>query len=202
MATGGRAVLLVGPALLLATLTGSQPATRADGPAAPTAAAGTTAVVDTFRSTRSYDAVAVPVRLRIPAARIDTVVRAVGRSADGAIAVPDSPHLAAWYEEGPRPGQRGPAVIVGHVDSQDGPGVFFHLAELPRGAVIHVDAADGTTVTFRVTGLSRVPKSRFPTDLVYSPTLQPSLHLVTCGGGFDHATGSYRDNVIVYAAPT
>src|SRR5206468_11505451 len=106
------------------------------------------------------------------------------------------------YAEGPRPGEPGPAVVLGHVDSASGPAVFYHLAELRPGAVIYVDRADGSAVSFRVTELSMVPKTSFPTQLVYSPTLQPSLQLVTCGGSFDRRARRYRDNVIVFAVPT
>jgi hypothetical protein len=79
--------------------------------------------------------------------------------------------------------------------------MFYRVAALPRDAQIVVDRADGSTVAFRVSGTQRVPKVEFPTDLVYGPTLEPSLRLVTCGGSFDRATGTYRDNVIVYADP-
>jgi hypothetical protein len=156
---------------------------------------------DSFRSSRSYDAVAPPVRLRVPAARVDTQLERLGRATGGTISVPKSPYVAGWYVEGPRPGQLGPAVILGHVDSKAGPGVFFHLTELNPGAVISVDAADGTSRNFLVTAIDRVPKTSFPTDQVYSPTLQPSLRLVTCGGAFNRSAGEYRDNVIVYAVP-
>jgi hypothetical protein len=64
-----------------------------------------------------------------------------------------------------------------------------------------VDRADGSTATFRVTGSKRVPKTRFPTEAVYAPSLEPLLRLVTCGGSFDYAAKSYRDNVIVFATP-
>lgn len=160
------------------------------------------AAIDSFRSVRSYDEVAVPVRLRIPAIRVDTTVQRLGRAPDGTVAIPDRFDVAGWYEEGSRPGQPGPAVILGHVDSRDGPAVFFELSTLRADAIVHVDRADGSSVSFRVTGLSRVPKTGFPTDLVYSPTLEPSLRLITCGGSFDHHARSYRDNVIVYAVPT
>jgi hypothetical protein len=79
--------------------------------------------------------------------------------------------------------------------------VFYRVAALRKDAQVLVDRADGSTVAFRVTGTQRVPKVAFPTDAVYAPTLQPSLRLVTCGGSFDAAAGSYRDNVIVYADP-
>lgn len=150
---------------------------------------------------RTYPAVAEPVRLRIPALGVDSTLQRLDRLADGTIAVPGRPDRAGWYAQGPRPGQPGPAVVLGHVDSRTGPGVFFGLAGIRPGAMVHVDRADRSTVAFRVTEVSRVPKSRFPTDLVYAPTLEPTLRLVTCGGGFDESQRSYRDNVIVYATP-
>jgi hypothetical protein len=155
-----------------------------------------------FRSVRRYDEVAEPVRVRIPAAAVDTRLQRLGRAADGSVEVPASFDEAGWFADGPRPGQAGPAVILGHLDSRTGPGVFFALPRLMPGAQVVVDRADGSTVTFRVARAVRVPKAVFPTDLVYGATLQPSLRLVTCGGDFDREAGSYRDNVIVYAEPT
>jgi sortase (surface protein transpeptidase) len=195
-----RAVLLGALTLVLATVpAGSEAAGR--HPTARTDPPLTAPAVDAFRSTRTFEVVAVPVRLRIPAIHVDTAIERLGRQADGTIAVPESPHIAGWYAEGPRPGQPGPAVLLGHVDSVSGPGVFFDLAELSPGTTVNVDRADGSSVGFRVTGTARVPKTSFPTDLVYSPTLEPSLRLVTCGGSFDYRARSYRDNVIVYASP-
>jgi sortase (surface protein transpeptidase) len=164
------------------------PVPAADAPAA-----------QSFRSVRGYQQVAVPVRLRIPAAHVDTPLDRLGRAADGTVEVPSDFATAGWFQDGPRPGQPGPAVVLGHVDSKRGPAVFSRLPELVAGAEVFVDRADGSTAAFRVTATQRVPKAAFPTDLVYGPTLEPSLRLVTCGGTFDRATGSYRDNVIVYA---
>ncbi len=150
---------------------------------------------------RTYQEVAPPVRLRIPAVRIDTPLQRLGRAADSTVEVPRDFGVAGWFADGPRPGQNGPAVILGHVDSRTGPGVFYPLAGLAAGTEVLVDRADGSTVAFRVSGVVTVPKSGFPTDQVYGPTLQSSLRLVTCGGPFDRAAGSYRDNVIVSADP-
>jgi hypothetical protein len=147
-------------------------------------------------------AVAEPVRLRILASRVvDTRLQRLGRAADGSIEVPTDFGVAGWFAEGPRPGQPGPAVIVGHVDSRRGPGVFFGLAGLAARAEVGLDRADGTAAGFRVSRIVRVPKGAFPTELVYGPTLEPSLRLVICGGSFDRTSRSYRDNVIVYAEP-
>ena len=155
--------------------------------------------VPTFRSVRTYPAVAEPVRLRIPSIGVRTGLQHLGLAADGSIAAPTEWRTAGWYEEGPRPGQPGPAVIVGHVDSRSGPAVFYRLTELRPGARVLVDLADGTTARFTVTGRQQVAKSQFPADLVYSPTLETILRLVTCGGTFDASTGHYSDNVIVTA---
>ncbi|GAA2653138.1 class F sortase [Paractinoplanes durhamensis] len=164
-----------------------------------TALAAPASAPPAFHSDRTYDAVAVPVRLRIPALHVDSNVERLGLQKDGTIAVPGRTDVAGWYEPGPRPGQPGPAVILGHVDSKTGPGIFIGLSAVRPGTTVRVDRSDGTTATFKITKVSRVPKVEFPTDLVYAPTLDPTLRLVTCGGSFDRNQGSYRDNVIAFA---
>jgi sortase (surface protein transpeptidase) len=176
------------------------PATTAGGPA--TTAGGLEAARG-FRSTRGYRATPAPVRLEIPAIRVDTGLQRLGQEQDGTVEVPKGPHqwdMAGWYAEGTRPGDPGSAVILGHVDSKsDGPAVFFRLRDLRRGDEIKVVRADGSTVRFAVDRTEQFPKSRFPTDDVYYPTLTPGLRLVTCGGSFDATAGHYRSNVIVFA---
>jgi sortase family protein len=198
-----RSVVLLGVALLAVTvLTGAQPSPGATArpAAARVPAAGSAPIAaNSFRSARTYPTVAAPVRLRIPALHVDSAVQRLGLQADGTVAVPKRTDVAGWYERGPRPGQPGPAVILGHVDSHTGPGIFINLATLRAGTLVRVDLADGSTVMFRISRIERVSKTRFPTDLVYAPTLDPTLRLVTCGGSFDHSRGSYRDNVIAFA---
>jgi len=167
-------------------------------PAPPPAGSSSEA---SFHSVRSCADVAEPVRLRIPALGVDAPLTHLGVAPNGTIEVPADFAVPGWFDQGPRPGQPGPAVILGHVDSKAGPAVFYRLNRLPVGAVVFVDRADGSTVDFRVRGMQHVAKTAFPTDLVYAPTLEPSLRLVTCGGPFDHSRSSYLDNVIVYADP-
>jgi sortase (surface protein transpeptidase) len=176
------------------------PAGAADAPA--TTAGGLEAARG-FRSTRGYQETPVPVRLEIPAIGVDTELQRLGREQDGTVEVPTGPREweeAGWYEGGTRPGDLGSAVILGHVDSKrDGPAVFFRLRELRRGDQIKVVRADGSSVRFSVDRTEQYPKSRFPTDDVYYPTLSPELRLVTCGGEFDTGIGHYKSNVIVFA---
>lgn len=119
----------------------------------------------------------------------------------GALQVPAGPQEVGWFGEGPVPGAPGPAVVVGHVDSWQGPGVFSRVRELRPGDTIDVPRSDGTVARFAVDSVERFGKNAFPTDRVYGPTGGPALRLVTCGGVFDPATRSYADNVVVFASP-
>jgi hypothetical protein len=141
---------------------------------------------------------AQPVSIAIPAAGVDARVVPVGLQANGAMEVP-AVDLAGWYRLGPRPGERGPAVIVGHVDSREGPAVFFRLRQLRTGDRIVVGQGGGAAVAFAVERVERHPKEALPVARIWDPTGQPVLRLITCGGSFDRSTGHYRDNVIVYA---
>jgi sortase (surface protein transpeptidase) len=184
----------------------SVPRSSASGAASPSAtgAAKDSAAADAaakFRSPRTYTPVAVPVRLRIPAIGVDAPLERLGLDVDGTIEAPKQWQDAGWYEAGPRPGQPGPAVLLGHVDSDKRAAVFYRLSGLAPGALVLVDRADRTTARFRIQGRMQVAKSRFPADLVYAPTLAPSLRLVTCGGTFNKHTGHYRDNIVLTAVP-
>jgi sortase (surface protein transpeptidase) len=101
---------------------------------------------------------------------------------------------------GPSPGQAGSAVILGHVDSYLGPGVFFKLPQLIAGDKIDVSLADGVTAHFVVDTVVIYPKDQFPTSLVYAPHGYSALQLVTCGGTFDPETGHYLSNIVVYTS--
>jgi sortase (surface protein transpeptidase) len=142
-----------------------------------------------------------PVKIRIPGIGVNAPVMKLGRDADGTVQVPPlaAHNLTGWYRYGPSPGQRGPAVILGHVDSATGISVFYYLKNLHAGDTVLVTLADGKVAAFAVDGLQRVAKDAFPTASVYGKARYPSLRLITCGGPFDQATGHYTDNIIVYA---
>lgn len=143
-----------------------------------------------------------PVRVRIPALGIDTVVNPLGLAPDGTLAVPlPGPHLneAAWFKNSPTPGQLGPSIIEGHVDSESGPSVFFRLGDIKPGDKVIVKRQDGTVVTFRVNAVRDFLKTRFPTKLVYGSQLhEPTLRLITCSD-FDTAIHHHVGNEVVFA---
>ena len=142
-----------------------------------------------------------PSTLSIPRIGVRATIVAVGRKADGAMQVPD-PGQVGWYRLGPRPGDPGPAVLVGHVDNHTSPDVFYRLGQLRPGDEILVGQPDGTTTRFLAGRLERHPKTALPTTRIWPKTTRPLLRLITCAGSFDHATGHYRDNLILYASPT
>ena len=145
---------------------------------------------------------AAPRRIKIPAIGVSAPVVPLGLNPDRTLEVPENWNNTGWYKGGPEPGERGPAVVAGHVDSSSGPAVFYRLGELQRGNLIHVRRADDSVASFRVEGVERWPKDRFPTRRVYHPTRASTLRLITCGGSFDSSTGHYLDNTIVYATRT
>lgn len=118
---------------------------------------------------------------------------------DGALAAPKNPDRAGWYAGGTVPGDVGPAVIAGHVDSQTGPAVFFELREVSPGDKVVVTLSDGRKTTFRVDRVLTTPKKGFPTDEVFGPTPDAQLRLITCGGPYNRTVGSYVDNTVVFA---
>lgn len=152
-----------------------------------------------FRSPRRYAVTRRPVAVRIPAVSVDTTLETLDRLPDGTVEVPVDWNRAGWYRGGARPGAPGPAIILGHVDSRSGPAVFYRLRELRAGDEIFVEQRGGREMRFVVQRVEQHDKDAFPTDAVYFPTLRPTLRLVTCGGSFDHSTGHYRDNIIVFA---
>jgi sortase (surface protein transpeptidase) len=143
--------------------------------------------------------VAAPASLTIPLIGVTTKLITLGLTSDGSLQVPGTTSVAGWYTGSPRPGAIGSAIIVGHIDSVGGPGVFFRLSELRKGDQVYVRRADGTLVKFLVTSVQQYLKDQFPTQAVYGPTPDPELRLITCGGAFDSATGHYLSNIVVYA---
>jgi Sortase domain len=147
----------------------------------------------------------LPVSVDIPAIGVASKLLHLGVNSDGTIRVPSlyaRPDEAAWFKYSAAPGQIGASVIEGHLDGYHGPAVFYRLGSLRPGDRIDVTLADGVTAIFRVTGVRQYLKSRFPARAVYGTTGYAALHLVTCGGAFDRATGHYLSSTVVFASLT
>jgi hypothetical protein len=138
-----------------------------------------------------------PTRVRIAAIGVDSPLESLVIDGTGALQSPTNFGEAGWFSQGTEPGDAGPAVIAGHVDTKSGPAVFYRLRDLKPGDQAQVQRGP-TWLTFRVTATDKYPKAAFPTAKVYGPTPDPELRLITCGGTFDPTKNSYRDNVVVY----
>jgi sortase (surface protein transpeptidase) len=141
----------------------------------------------------------VPLSVRIPSVGVSSPLVPLGLNPDHTLQVPTDYSVAGWYIYRPVPGQRGPGVLAGHVDSRSGPGVFYQLKDVPIGASIEVSRNDGSVAVFTVTAKEQHSKDAFPTDRVYGPTSKSELRVITCGGAFDSSTRHYEDNIIVFA---
>ncbi|MFF4172900.1 class F sortase [Streptomyces sp. NPDC001744] len=195
-------VLLVGVHLVR----GGVEELRADGPPQPLPAAapdGTRARTAALVPAPGPLSASPPVRVRVPAARVDAPVTGVGLDADGWIEPPppEEDRLAGWFTGAVTPGERGTAVVVGHVDTPSGPAVFHALGAVGKGSRVEVRRRDGRTAVFTVYGTEVVPKEGFPAERVYRDTGVPEVRLITCGGTFTREKG-YEGNVVVSARLT
>ena len=146
-----------------------------------------------------------PVSVEIPAIGVTSKLLHLGKNANGGIAVPSlagQAGRAAWYKYSPTPGQIGASVIEGHVDTYQGPAIFFRLGALRPGDKVVVRLADGVTANFRVTGVREYLKSKFPSKAIFGPANYAALHLITCGGAFDYETHHYLSSTVVFASLT
>ncbi|MGW0391727.1 class F sortase [Streptomyces sp. NPDC003042] len=176
-----------------------------DGPPQPTAASAVAVTADQFNppvpppDMEVLDHSSVQ-RIRIPSIRVDAPAMTVGLDAQGYVDAPppQDPNLAGWYLNGISPGQRGSAVIVGHVDNAQGPAVFFGLGSVKPGSHVEVERYDGRTAVFEVYGVEVFSKQSFPGARVYGDTGHPELRVITCGGGYSKGRG-YDGNVVVFA---
>jgi hypothetical protein len=177
------------------------PAAHAAPPATRSAAAPTrtTQVIDFPVGSWRRLPLSPPVRVEIPAIGVSSPLVRLGLNRDGTMQVPGDFQVAGWFTGGPEPGQLGPAVIAGHVDSRTGPAVFYRLRDLRPGDQIRVVRADHRVVRFAVESLASYPKQALPDEAVYGATIAPALRLIACAGTFDRARHSYRDNLVVSA---
>jgi len=213
LGTGRRRAATVGVALAAASvisLAGWAHVTQTTAPPSTAGAAHTSAAYTAVTPSPTVQARAsatpatarlTPVRISIPAIRVDATLVKLGLTTAGALAVPTTAMTAGWYTGSPVPGRVGPAVIAGHVHWSGIPAVFAHLADLAPGDRIAVLRSDASTATFTVDRVATYAKTRFPTALVYGSLDHPGLRLITCGG-YDPVARAYQANVIVFATLT
>ncbi|MEU7892695.1 class F sortase [Nonomuraea sp. NPDC049152] len=141
-----------------------------------------------------------PATIQIPSLDIGAGVMRVGTE-EGRIAAPplSASGKVGWFEGGPKPGEPGAAILLGHYDNTTGPAIFYKLSELRPGQRIYVTRKDGERLRFVVTKIATYPKDDFPAAKVYGDPGYPALRLITCAGAFNTTTRHYVDNTVVFA---
>ncbi|MFF2011162.1 class F sortase [Streptomyces sp. NPDC058195] len=146
---------------------------------------------------------AAPERVTIPSIGVDAPVIPRGLDGDGAVEPPPfgSPQTVGWYGDGALPGATGPALLVGHVDTETRPAVFYGLSATRPGAEVEVTRTDGTVAVFTVDDVQVLTRARFDAHKAYGPRRdgRAELRLITCGGTYDRTSRAYDANVVVSA---
>ncbi|MBP2474672.1 LPXTG-site transpeptidase (sortase) family protein [Crossiella equi] len=188
--------------LLLAVLLGTGACGSGPGPVPePLTASATSTTAEAPPAEVAALPKSTPTRVRVPKIGADSSLVPLGLNQDQTVQVPPvtQPMQAGWFTGAPSPGEKGPAVVLGHVDGGGKAGIFHKLRQVEVGDEVLVDREDGRTARFVVHETQQVAKKDFPTDRVYGDTDRPEIRLITCGGIFDRGARSYQDNVIVYA---
>ncbi|MEV6566595.1 class F sortase [Streptomyces kronopolitis] len=143
----------------------------------------------------------VPKRVSIPNIAVDAPFTELTLGPTGQLNAPPpgDRNLVGWYKDGASPGERGSAIIAGHVDTKTGPAVFLQLESLKPGALINITREDGVIATFKVDSVETFSKSNFPNDRVYADAPTAQLRVITCGGAYDRKVRDYVDNIVVFA---
>ncbi|MFI0815231.1 class F sortase [Streptomyces sp. NPDC021098] len=142
-----------------------------------------------------------PNQLDIPSIGVSAPFTPLALNRQGTLVPPPDTNnnLVGWYKAGPSPGERGNAIVAGHVDTKTGPAVFSMLSTLKTGGKITVTRADGILATFVVDEVRTFKKKDFPDREVYGDTDDAQLRVITCGGAYDHTAKDYTANVVVFA---
>ncbi|MFE7794406.1 class F sortase [Streptomyces sp. NPDC057460] len=142
-----------------------------------------------------------PTKLQIPSIAVNAPFTPLSLGAKGQLNAPppNDTNLVGWYKGGVTPGERGSAIVAGHVDTTTGPAVFLQLQFVKQGATVDITRADGSVATFKVDSVEKFSKASFPDELVYADTPNAQLRLITCGGTYDRKAKDYKDNVVVFA---
>ncbi|MCX4789140.1 MULTISPECIES: class F sortase [unclassified Streptomyces] len=143
----------------------------------------------------------VPTRLQIPSLAVKAPFTDLSIGADGQLnpPPPNDSNLVGWFKGGVTPGERGAAIVAGHVDTTTGPAVFLQLQFLKPGSTVDITRADGSVATFKVDAVETFSKAKFPNKRVYSDTPSAQLRLITCGGPYNRKAKHYEDNVVAFA---
>lgn len=141
----------------------------------------------------------LPVRLEIPTLNIDASVEHVGVTDFGSMDVPENPDNVAWFDLGPRPGEKGSSVMDGHAGWSEGKAaVFDNLYKVRKGDKVFVTDDKGITLTFIVRETRRYDPGGDSSYVFSSNDGKSHLNLITCEGEWDKVSRSSSIRLVVF----
>lgn len=153
-----------------------------------------------------YDVKVSPNRIEIPKLNAQAPIVDVGTTRNGELDVPINPKVVGWWSPGVKPGATvGTSIFAGHINYAGVTGTFADIGKLAPGDMIEVYGKFGAArklIEFEVTGVRTYHKTALPYKDIFDQKSVGRMALVTCGGPFDASTGSYLDNIVVFAVPT
>jgi len=145
----------------------------------------------------------LPGRLIIPAIGVDSIVEYVGLTSQGEMGVPKGPDVVAWYNRGPRPGEKGSSVVDGHFDWENGgPAVFSNLYKLHKGDKLYIKDEKGATISFVVRESRSYDPQADARGVFFSSDGEAHLNLITCEGAWNKIQKSYSNRLVVFTDKT
>jgi len=156
-----------------------------------------------FASFMTHPAPAPTARLLIPAIGVNAPIESVGVQPNGAM---ETPRQSPWsdvglYTGGPRPGDRGSAVIAGHLDRPGGnPAAFWLLHELHIGDEVQFVDAHDKILLFHVTRIEAYPVQDAPVQVIFGDRTGRFLNLTTCAGDWIPTQHQRTMRLVVYTS--
>jgi len=145
--------------------------------------------------------VGLPEQLLIPSIEVNTKIQSVGLDSKGRIGIPNNYTDVAWYNLGPKPGDRGSSIITGHLDAlYSADAVFARLSELKKGDEIYITDEAGKKIKFIVTRLESYDYDSAPLKEILNQNVSTSnLNIITCDGTWNKEKRTYDNRLVVYS---
>ncbi|GAB6930735.1 hypothetical protein JCM10914A_47180 [Paenibacillus sp. JCM 10914] len=139
-----------------------------------------------------------PKQIWIPSVGIKAPVEPVGLLENGQMEVPVSSKVAGVFVDGILPGQKGNAILAGHVDNYTGPAVFYPLKKIKPGEPVVLSDNEGNYLVFKVVAVESYPTAEAPIERIFGDTDMEQLNLITCTGKYNRVKGEHEKRLVVY----
>jgi LPXTG-site transpeptidase (sortase) family protein len=145
-------------------------------------------------------AVSPPSKLVIERLGISAPIQTVGISVNGAMGVPSNPASVGWYDQGPKPGETGSAVLAGHVNwDHNKPAIFANLDQITIGDIIEVYTIAEVQISFRVVDIKQYSIHDSAHAVFFSSDSLHRLNIITCSGIWDELLGTHNSRLVVFS---